>query len=54
MSTDTVSLTNLSVDNGVFSIDDDLSRRRDHEGRHHRRRLLPLQCWNPVDGEGGK
>lgn len=31
----------LSVHHGVFTVDNDLARRRNHERRHHGRRLLP-------------
>lgn len=37
------SVNYLSVDNGMFSINYDLARRRDHEGRHHGGRLLPKE-----------
>lgn len=33
----------LSVHHRVFAVDYDLPGRRDHERRHHGRRLLPLQ-----------
>jgi hypothetical protein len=46
--------TYLSIDHSMFSIDNDLSRRGDHESGHHRRRLLPLHCWIHVGREDRK